>query len=55
MTIDVTAERVVPLPRERVATYAMDWRHDAWGHLPCPFRAMGEDPGRPYRRADPGG
>ncbi|MGF0174323.1 SRPBCC family protein [Streptomyces sp. Marseille-Q5077] len=29
MTIDVTAERVVPLPRERVAAYAMDWRHDA--------------------------
>lgn len=29
MTIDVTAERVIPLPPERVATYAMDWRHDA--------------------------
>ena len=29
MTIDVTAERVVPLPPERVAAYAMDWRHDA--------------------------
>ncbi|MET9832194.1 SRPBCC family protein [Streptomyces sp. NPDC006385] len=29
MTIDVTAERVLPLPPERVAAYAMDWRHDA--------------------------
>ena len=29
LTIDVTAERVIPLPPERVATYAMDWRHDA--------------------------
>ncbi|MFF1510408.1 SRPBCC family protein [Streptomyces sp. NPDC058326] len=29
MGIDVTVERVLPLPRERVATYAMDWRHDA--------------------------
>ncbi|MDN3023534.1 SRPBCC family protein [Streptomyces sp. S.PB5] len=29
MTIDVTAERVVPLPPGRVAGYAMDWRHDA--------------------------
>ncbi|MDO0913245.1 SRPBCC family protein [Streptomyces sp. DT2A-34] len=29
MTIDVTAERVIPLPTERVAGYAMDWRHDA--------------------------
>ncbi|GGY19876.1 SRPBCC family protein [Streptomyces djakartensis] len=29
MTIDVTAERVIPLPPERVAAYAMDWRHDA--------------------------
>ncbi|QKZ18400.1 SRPBCC family protein [Streptomyces chartreusis] len=29
MTIDVTAERVVPLPPEQVAAYAMDWRHDA--------------------------
>ncbi|MFC5219948.1 SRPBCC family protein [Streptomyces coerulescens] len=28
MRIDVTAERVVPLPREQVAAYAMDWRHD---------------------------
>ncbi|MEU6378937.1 SRPBCC family protein [Streptomyces sp. NPDC046909] len=29
MTIDVTADRVVPLPPDRVAAYAMDWRHDA--------------------------
>ncbi|MBD0840607.1 SRPBCC family protein [Streptomyces sp. TRM68416] len=29
MTIDVSVERVVPLPPERVAGYAMDWRHDA--------------------------
>ncbi|MFE9771320.1 SRPBCC family protein [Streptomyces sp. NPDC005931] len=29
MTVDVTAERVLPLPLERVAAYAMDWRHDA--------------------------
>ncbi|MXM67651.1 hypothetical protein GR925_30505 [Streptomyces sp. HUCO-GS316] len=29
MTIDVTAERVIPLPPEHVAAYAMDWRHDA--------------------------
>ncbi|AVV45149.1 hypothetical protein C6376_30940 [Streptomyces sp. P3] len=29
MTIDVSAERMVPLPPERVAEYAMDWRHDA--------------------------
>ncbi|MFJ8112498.1 SRPBCC family protein [Streptomyces sp. NPDC096132] len=29
MGIDVTAERVVPLPPERVAGYAMNWRHDA--------------------------
>ncbi|MFE9765297.1 SRPBCC family protein [Streptomyces sp. NPDC005808] len=29
MTIDVTADRVIPLPPERVAEYAMDWRHDA--------------------------
>jgi len=26
--MDVTAERVIALPRERVASYAMDWRHD---------------------------
>jgi hypothetical protein len=26
--MDVTAERVIPLPPERVAGYAMDWRHD---------------------------
>ncbi|WP_235991019.1 TfoX/Sxy family protein [Streptomyces ureilyticus] len=29
MTIDVSAERVIPLPPEQVAGYAMDWRHDA--------------------------
>ncbi|GAB2745431.1 hypothetical protein [Streptomyces bullii] len=29
MTTDVTAERVIPLPPESVAAYAMDWRHDA--------------------------
>jgi hypothetical protein len=29
MTIDVTAERVIPLPPEQVAAYAMDWRNDA--------------------------
>ncbi|WP_326601363.1 SRPBCC family protein [Streptomyces sp. NBC_01800] len=29
MTIDVTAERVIPLPTGQVAAYAMDWRHDA--------------------------
>ncbi|MFG3410491.1 hypothetical protein BJP40_01330 [Streptomyces sp. CC53] len=29
MGIDVAVERVIPLPRERVAAYAMDWRHDA--------------------------
>lgn len=29
MALDVTAERVLPLPRDRVAAYAMDWRNDA--------------------------
>ena len=29
MTIDVSAERVIPLPDEQVAEYAMDWRHDS--------------------------
>ncbi|WP_370409586.1 SRPBCC family protein [Streptomyces fradiae] len=29
MGMDVTAERLIPLPPERVAAYAMDWRHDA--------------------------
>ncbi|MFD7445878.1 SRPBCC family protein [Streptomyces sp. NPDC059909] len=28
MTIDATAERVIPLPPEQVAAYAMDWRND---------------------------
>jgi hypothetical protein len=27
--MDVRAERVIPLPPDRVAEYAMDWRHDA--------------------------
>jgi hypothetical protein len=26
--IDVRVERVIPVPPERVAAYAMDWRHD---------------------------
>ncbi|MGP3924933.1 SRPBCC family protein [Streptomyces sp. 8N616] len=29
MTIDETAERLIPLPAELVAGYAMDWRNDA--------------------------
>jgi hypothetical protein len=29
MSIDVTVRREIPLPPERVAAYAMDWRHDA--------------------------
>jgi Polyketide cyclase / dehydrase and lipid transport len=28
MPLDVTRRRVIPLPPERVAAYAMDWRHD---------------------------
>jgi hypothetical protein len=28
MTIDVTARRIIALPTDRVAAYAMDWRHD---------------------------
>lgn len=28
MTIDVTARRIIALPSDRVAQYAMDWRHD---------------------------
>ncbi|MGW2562739.1 SRPBCC family protein [Streptomyces sp. NPDC001514] len=28
MTIDEAAERLIPLPTDRVAAYAMDWRHD---------------------------
>lgn len=28
MSIDERAERLIPLPPERVASYAMDWRHD---------------------------
>ncbi|MEU2184535.1 SRPBCC family protein [Streptomyces thermolilacinus] len=29
MALDVTVERLIPLPRDRVSGYAMDWRHDA--------------------------
>lgn len=29
MSLDVRAQRVIPLPPPRVAAYAMDWRHDA--------------------------
>lgn len=29
MAVDVSAERLIPLPPEVVAGYAMDWRHDA--------------------------
>ncbi|MFJ4188576.1 SRPBCC family protein [Kitasatospora sp. NPDC089509] len=28
MPLDVTVERLIPLPPETVAGYAMDWRHD---------------------------
>ncbi|MFD6995971.1 SRPBCC family protein [Streptomyces mirabilis] len=28
MAIDVRVRRVIPLPPEQVAAYAMDWRHD---------------------------
>ncbi len=28
MALDVRRERVIPLPPEQVAAYAMDWRHD---------------------------
>jgi Polyketide cyclase / dehydrase and lipid transport len=28
MGMDVSAERIIPVPPERVAAYAMDWRHD---------------------------
>lgn len=28
MALDVTVERLIPLPPEVVADYAMDWRHD---------------------------
>ncbi|NUR02577.1 MAG: hypothetical protein HOY79_40400 [Streptomyces sp.] len=59
MTIDVSVARVIPLSPERLAEYAMDWRHDAWGHLPCPFRAMGRTQGirtaELTREADGGG
>lgn len=29
MALDVKVERILPFPPERVARYAMDWRHDA--------------------------
>lgn len=29
MTIDVTVRRSIPVPPERVAAYAMDWRNDS--------------------------
>ena len=29
MGIDESMERVIPLPCQQVAAYAMDWRHDA--------------------------
>ncbi|MGW1177993.1 SRPBCC family protein [Kitasatospora sp. NPDC002543] len=29
MPLDVTVERLIPLPPAAVATYAMDWRHDS--------------------------
>ncbi|POX48246.1 hypothetical protein C3489_27525 [Streptomyces sp. Ru71] len=29
MTIDVTVRRTIPVPPERVAAYAMDWRNDS--------------------------
>ncbi|MCX4884145.1 ATP-binding cassette domain-containing protein [Streptomyces sp. NBC_00847] len=54
VAIDVMVRRMIPLPPEQVAAYAMDWRHDTWGHLPCPFRAMGEDSGHPPGGADQG-
>jgi hypothetical protein len=31
MAIDVSAQRVIPVPPVQVAAYAMDWRHDDWG------------------------
>jgi hypothetical protein len=59
MAIDVSAQRVIPVPPVQVAAYAMDWRHDDWGHLPCRFRAMGEAQGirsaKLTREADGGG
>ncbi|MBR8642788.1 SRPBCC family protein [Streptomyces tuirus] len=46
MTIDVTAERVIPLPPERVAAYAMDWRRDAdWTQGIRTAELTGEAPG----------
>ncbi|MFE2415189.1 SRPBCC family protein [Kitasatospora sp. NPDC059408] len=48
MTIDETAERVIPLPPDVVAGYAMDWRHDAeW--------TQGIREARLTREADEGG
>ncbi|MEG3630956.1 SRPBCC family protein [Streptomyces poriticola] len=46
MSIDVTAERVIPVPPERVAAYAMDWRHDAeWTQGIRTAELTGEAPG----------
>ncbi|MEU1184315.1 SRPBCC family protein [Streptomyces sp. NPDC005820] len=46
MTIDVTADRVIPLPPDRVAAYAMDWRHDAdWTQGIRVAELTGEAPG----------
>ncbi|WP_030899700.1 SRPBCC family protein [Streptomyces sp. NRRL S-474] len=51
MTIDVTAERVIPLPPERVAAYAMDWRHDAdWTQGIRTAELTGEAPGGGFGR-----
>lgn len=48
MTIDVPVARVIPLPPERVAEYAMDRRHDAdW--------TQGIRPAELTREADGGG
>jgi len=48
MAMDVRAERVIALPPDRVAAYAMDWRHDhEWtqgikeAHLTKPADAEG--------------
>ncbi|GAA0674296.1 hypothetical protein GCM10010193_28940 [Kitasatospora atroaurantiaca] len=48
MTIDETAERLIPLPPDQVAGYAMDWRHD-------PDWTQGIREARLTREADKGG
>lgn len=48
MTIDETAERVIPLPPDRVAGYAMDWRND-------PEWTQGIRTAEQTREADEGG